>query len=76
MFLKGKRFFHVLSFTALTPVFNMEIFKDITGYKGVYQVSNLGNVKSFKRNNEMLLKLSKNGSGYYYVGLAGMKYPI
>lgn len=27
----------------------MEIFKDITGYEGIYQVSNLGNVKSLKR---------------------------
>lgn len=26
-----------------------EIFKDIPGYEGMYQVSNLGNVKSFKR---------------------------
>lgn len=28
---------------------NMEIFKDIPGYEGLYQVSNLGNVKSVKR---------------------------
>lgn len=27
----------------------MEIFKDITGYEGIYQVSNYGNVKSLKR---------------------------
>ena len=26
-----------------------EIFKDIPGYKGKYQVSNLGNVKSLSR---------------------------
>jgi hypothetical protein len=27
----------------------MEIFKDITGYEGIYQVSNFGNIKSLKR---------------------------
>ncbi len=27
----------------------IEIFKDIPGYEGIYQVSNLGNVKSLKR---------------------------
>ncbi len=27
----------------------MEIFKDIKGYEGIYQVSNMGNVKSLKR---------------------------
>lgn len=33
-----------------------EIFKDIPNYKGLYQVSNLGNVKSLKR-------LAKRGNG-------------
>ena len=32
-----------------------EIWKDINGYNGMYQVSNLGNIKSFKRNRESLL---------------------
>lgn len=27
-----------------------EIWKDIVGYEGLYQISNLGNVKSLKRN--------------------------
>ncbi len=53
-----------------------EIFKNIPGYEEIYQVSNLGNVKSFKYGKEKLFKLSKNGSGYYYVGLSGMKIPI
>lgn len=26
-----------------------ELFRDIVGYEGIYQISNLGNVKSFKR---------------------------
>ena len=35
-----------------------EIWKDIKGYEGLYQVSNFGNVKS-------LSKMRKSGSGYY-----------
>jgi hypothetical protein len=41
-----------------------EIFKDIIGYEGIYQVSNLGNVKSFKRNKEKLLSPCAGKSGY------------
>ena len=52
---------------------NMEIWKDIPGFKGIYQVSNLGNVKSFKCHKEKILKLSKNNGGYYYVRLYGQK---
>ena len=52
---------------------NMEIWKDVLGYKGIYQVSNLGNVKSFKCHKEKILKLSKNNGGYYYVRLYGQK---
>ena len=53
-----------------------EIFKDIPNYEGLYQVSNLGNVKSLSRHylkkgkydsisKEKILKPSKDGSGYY-----------
>lgn len=58
----------------------MEIWKDITDYIGIYQVSNLGRVKSqqrFVRNkhsvrpvNERILKQSIGNSGYYYVNLS------
>lgn len=63
----------------------MEIWKDIKGYEGFYQVSNLGNVKSLKRtwfskdkkgnnkicsNNEKILKPSDNGCGYLVVNLS------
>lgn len=57
----------------------IEIYKDIPNYKGIYQISNLGNVKSLKRNyvnsngitytiKEKLLKLTIS-NGYYSVTL-------
>ena len=49
-----------------------EIWKDIPDYKGVYQVSNLGRVKSFnfyKRKTEKILKQCVNSSRYYSVSL-------
>lgn len=39
-------------------IFEKEIWKDIIGYEGYYQVSNLGNVKSYDRYCE-----GRNGSG-------------
>lgn len=56
-----------------------EIWKDVAGFYGLYQVSNFGNVKSLKReinrgNNilpvkEKLLKSCTNVHGYYMVNL-------
>jgi len=46
-----------------------EVFKDIADYKGLYQVSNLGNVKSLKRIKPKLLKQSFNDNGYLTVCL-------
>lgn len=46
----------------------MEIFKDIPGYEGMYQVSNQGRVKSLKLNKERILKLVDN-RGYLQVML-------
>lgn len=45
-------------------MFITEIWKDIKGYEGLYQVSNLGRVKSFKFNKERLLKLRFTGRYY------------
>lgn len=45
-----------------------EIWKDIKGYEGLYQVSNFGNVKSIRRNK--LLKQKLNKTGYYSVVLS------
>lgn len=41
----------------------MEIWKDIENYEGLYQVSNLGNVKSLKSNK--ILKPNSNNTGGY-----------
>lgn len=38
-----------------------EVWKDIVGYEGLYQVSNLGNVKNIKRNKLLSLKPKKQG---------------
>lgn len=45
----------------------MEEFRDIKGYEGLYQVSNLGRVKSLNYNHtkkEKILKWSKDKDGY------------
>lgn len=57
-----------------------EIWKDVKGYEGLYQVSNLGRVKSLRRKtwngkgyfviNEKYLKESFNNSGYKNVGIS------
>lgn len=47
----------------------MEIWKDITGYEGYYQVSDLGRVKSLHRNKEHILKHGYNRNGYPLVAL-------
>lgn len=49
-----------------------EIWKDIQGYEGLYQVSNFGNIKSLnyrrtKKEREMAKRI--NGEGYEIVGL-------
>lgn len=36
-----------------------EIWKDIDGYAGLYQISNFGNLKSIKNGNNKLIKLQK-----------------
>lgn len=48
-----------------------EIWKDIAGYEGLYQVSNQGNVRATIRRgtNGSNLKLRINVVGYYYVNL-------
>jgi len=54
----------------------MEVFKDIKGYEGKYQISSLGRVKSLKRLsstgktvNEKILKENLDANGYFHVVL-------
>ena len=44
---------------------NTEIWKDIQGYEGLYQVSNLGRVKSLYKSGT-ILKPSINNRGYHF----------
>ena len=53
-----------------------EVWKDIEGYEGLYQVYNLGRVKSLERLGadgrklkERILKFGVNENNYYYVNL-------
>jgi hypothetical protein len=48
----------------------MEIYKDVIGYEGIYKVSNLGNVKTFRYKNERQMKLCKDKDGYLQLGLS------
>ena len=46
---------------------NMEIWRDIKGYDGEYQVSNLGRVKSLKYGKEKIMKFGTNKDNYLRV---------
>lgn len=48
----------------------VEVFRDIDGYEGLYQISNLGNVKSLKWGKERILKPIINTYGYEFVHLS------
>jgi len=45
----------------------MEIFKEIKGYEGYYEVSNTGKIKSVRNN--IILKVGLNPAGYEHVNL-------
>ena len=51
-----------------------EVWKDIVGYEGKYQVSNLGRVKSLNyrgnTNKEVIMTITKNKNGYLKIGLS------
>lgn len=64
-----------------------EIWKDISGYEGLYQVSNLGHVRSVDRDivystgriqhmHGMQLKCTLQSNGYYTVGLYGRDHKV
>lgn len=49
-----------------------EIWKDIDGYEGKYQVSNLGRVRSFRIKSEgVILAQRQNADGYYMAKICG-----
>ena len=50
----------------------MEIWKDIIGYEGLYQISNKGNVKNKQRNKYLVPK--KNNRGYLGIELTNEKH--
>ena len=47
----------------------METWKSIAGYEGIYEVSDLGRIKSLKHGNERILKPGKQTCGYLQVCL-------
>ena len=48
---------------------NMEHWKAIAGYEGLYEVSDMGRVKSLWYGKDRILKPGKSGMGYLKVGL-------
>ena len=46
-----------------------EIWRNIKNYEGLYQVSNIGRMKSLKYGKERVLKQTKNNFGYLFVNL-------
>ena len=47
-----------------------EIWKDIVGYEGLYQISNLGRVKSLKFGKEKIMNSLKDSNGYLSICLS------
>jgi hypothetical protein len=47
----------------------MEVWKDVVGYEGLYQVSDLGNVRSLYFGKKKILKSGLSTSGYLSVNL-------
>lgn len=47
----------------------MEIWKDIKGYEGIYQISNLGKIRSLKYDKSKIRKIYKDSNGYLEIDL-------
>jgi hypothetical protein len=54
----------------------IEIWKDVYGFEGVYQVSSWGRIKSYKRKKTNIIKPFNNGSGWMQISLSGKKFLI
>jgi hypothetical protein len=48
----------------------IELWRNIDGYKGMYQVSSLGRIRSYQSNLPKILKQRENKRGYLYVNLS------
>lgn len=47
-----------------------EVWKDVVGYEELYQISNLGRIKSFKESLDgKVLKQTKDKDGYFKIGI-------
>jgi hypothetical protein len=44
----------------------LEIWKNVPGFEGIYQISSIGRLKSFKRNTEGRILLNNNKTGDYF----------
>ena len=60
---------HYLVLSGFLFMGEKEIWKDIHGYEGMYQVSNLGRVKSFIGISERILKHNAGNRGYFFFRL-------
>ena len=47
-----------------------ELWRNIDGYKGVYQISSFGRIRSYKYNLPRILKPRINSRGYKYINLS------
>jgi len=47
-----------------------EVWKDVLNYEGIYQISNLGRVKSLKFGKERILRVGVDGNGYLNANLS------
>ncbi len=53
--------------TSLAKTLDIENWKPIAGYEGLYEVSDMGNVRSIRRN--LIKSPAANDRGYFHVGL-------
>ena len=57
-----------------------EIWRDIEGYEGLYQVSNFGRVKTFKWGNKKIMRMGTTNFGYHSVQITkdgiGKHFPV
>lgn len=47
----------------------VEVWRDVIGYEGLYQVSDMGRVKSIGYDKEKILKPGRDTGGYFHVNL-------